>query len=189
MYCPQCSQHQASDDMRFCSRCGFQLGVVKELLAQNDAPAPATSETQAPLGALRKRDVTVGALIMFIIALIILFISPSIPPPVRNGQMFILVVLFFALTLFINFITPLLRAVSKLFSEGDTLARERNTSSSSAASDFITRVNPQSNNAALPPSKSMPVLGLNGQRVNTAEIVQPFSVTEHTTGLLKNDRD
>ena len=33
MYCPQCGQQQVSIDLRFCSRCGFQLGGVTELLA------------------------------------------------------------------------------------------------------------------------------------------------------------
>src|SRR5262245_41687118 len=33
MYCPQCSQQQISDEMRFCSRCGFALAGVMELVA------------------------------------------------------------------------------------------------------------------------------------------------------------
>jgi uncharacterized membrane protein YvbJ len=37
MYCPRCNQQQASDEVSFCTRCGFQLGVVKELLATDGA--------------------------------------------------------------------------------------------------------------------------------------------------------
>jgi uncharacterized membrane protein YvbJ len=37
MYCPKCSQQQISDEMRFCSRCGFPLGAVKELIANDGA--------------------------------------------------------------------------------------------------------------------------------------------------------
>ena len=33
MYCPRCGQHQISEETKFCSRCGFQLGIVSELLA------------------------------------------------------------------------------------------------------------------------------------------------------------
>jgi hypothetical protein len=33
MYCPNCGQQQASEQMRFCSRCGFPLGLVSEILA------------------------------------------------------------------------------------------------------------------------------------------------------------
>ncbi len=33
MYCPRCSQQQASEETKFCSRCGFPLGLVSEVLA------------------------------------------------------------------------------------------------------------------------------------------------------------
>lgn len=32
MHCPRCGQQQISDQTKFCSRCGFQLGLVAELL-------------------------------------------------------------------------------------------------------------------------------------------------------------
>ena len=37
MYCPKCSQLQISEEMRFCSRCGFALGAVRELVASGNA--------------------------------------------------------------------------------------------------------------------------------------------------------
>jgi hypothetical protein len=33
MHCPRCGQQQVSDETKFCSRCGFQLVIVTELLA------------------------------------------------------------------------------------------------------------------------------------------------------------
>lgn len=33
MYCPRCGQQQISDETKFCSRCGFQMGLVSQLLA------------------------------------------------------------------------------------------------------------------------------------------------------------
>src|SRR5688572_32658153 len=33
MHCPRCGQQQVTEETRFCSRCGFQLGLVAELLA------------------------------------------------------------------------------------------------------------------------------------------------------------
>ena|ERR1041385_8899023 len=33
MYCPNCGQQQVSDEMRFCSRCGFALSGLAEWLA------------------------------------------------------------------------------------------------------------------------------------------------------------
>lgn len=39
MYCPKCSQLQPSDEMRFCSRCGFALSGVA-MLVENDGVIP-----------------------------------------------------------------------------------------------------------------------------------------------------
>ena len=36
MYCPQCGHQQASDDMRFCSRCGLSLGLATDLILGSD---------------------------------------------------------------------------------------------------------------------------------------------------------
>ena len=35
MHCPRCGQQQVSNETKFCSRCGFQMGLVSELLANN----------------------------------------------------------------------------------------------------------------------------------------------------------
>jgi hypothetical protein len=36
MYCPRCGHQSNSDSLRFCSYCGFKLGVVKASLADED---------------------------------------------------------------------------------------------------------------------------------------------------------
>ena len=33
MFCPRCGQEQATPEMRFCSRCGFPLGLISEILS------------------------------------------------------------------------------------------------------------------------------------------------------------
>ncbi len=33
MYCPRCGQQQMSEETKFCSRCGFPLNLVSEILA------------------------------------------------------------------------------------------------------------------------------------------------------------
>ena len=33
MHCPRCGQQQVSEAIKFCSRCGFSLGLVSEILA------------------------------------------------------------------------------------------------------------------------------------------------------------
>ena len=44
MFCPKCSQQQASKELRFCSRCGFPLAGVT-LLLENDGEVPLTKQT------------------------------------------------------------------------------------------------------------------------------------------------
>ncbi len=187
MYCPRCSQQQASDEVRFCSRCGFQLGVVKELLTQMEAPAPAAVEPlpPAPARGLRKRDVTIGALLMYVISVALIIISSPIPP-LRNDQIFVLTILFVALALFVNFITPLLRAVNKLFGEENKASGRAEIPRPQATPDLSTQVS--AHRAALPPARSVPAGLFNSPRVNTAEMLQPPSITEHTTNLLDNKR-
>lgn len=43
--------------------------------------------------------------------------------------------------------------------------------------------------SALPPSQGVPVATFNTPRANTAEMVSPPSVTEHTTKLLNESQD
>ena len=33
MHCPSCGQQQASNEIKFCSRCGFPLGLISDILA------------------------------------------------------------------------------------------------------------------------------------------------------------
>ena len=35
MHCPRCGQQQVSPETKFCSRCGFSLGLVADLIAHN----------------------------------------------------------------------------------------------------------------------------------------------------------
>src|SRR5687768_16026995 len=45
MYCPKCSQEQISNEMRFCSCCGFSLTAVRDLVAGGNALAKPEAET------------------------------------------------------------------------------------------------------------------------------------------------
>lgn len=54
MHCPQCGQQQISPDTKFCSRCGFQLAVVADLLAHGGT-LPQLAELNAGKRALLTR--------------------------------------------------------------------------------------------------------------------------------------
>jgi hypothetical protein len=54
MHCPRCGQQQVSDQTKFCSRCGFQLGIVAELL-ENGGFLPQLAELQKSKGTIFSR--------------------------------------------------------------------------------------------------------------------------------------
>jgi hypothetical protein len=166
MYCPKCSQQQISDDVSFCSRCGFRLRIVSELLATNGALMTSPAN-EANLGFF-KGKAPIGAKIMFFgIALIPFSIVASIvfdsPGPLALPFL-----------LFMVGITQWLYV--KLFG---TSARQMPPSQPAIW-------------GAPPPYLNMPYqehppLAIEGtRRINTSEIQQPSSVTENTTKLLDN---
>jgi hypothetical protein len=66
MFCPKCSQEQVSTDLRFCSRCGFRLEAVGELLVNNGVPV------QEPFARLLlRRDTRLGAKLLFMSGVIV----------------------------------------------------------------------------------------------------------------------
>lgn len=59
MFCPKCSQSQSSDEIRYCSRCGFPLETVG-LLLTNEGKLPATDKSGCK--SLRSRIATESVL-------------------------------------------------------------------------------------------------------------------------------
>lgn len=55
MFCPKCSQLQSSEEMRFCSRCGFQLAGVAMLLENDGAIPQLAAAPGKPLPITRKK--------------------------------------------------------------------------------------------------------------------------------------
>ena len=64
MHCPQCGQQQVSDEMRFCSRCGFALSIVTELLVTGGTLPERQAESFAGKFTGRKRGKRLGLLLM-----------------------------------------------------------------------------------------------------------------------------
>ena len=182
MFCPKCSQQQASDEARFCSRCGFQLAVVKAALAADEsqvtsplAPAPPGS---APAPSQRQRDKTVGAFLMFLVAFLVV-VGTLDAPPDDEAPVIILVCWWFVLTFLLN-VRPLWRY---FFGKEDSAA---STPAPKGKRGIFRRgARAQDQQQALPPAHSVPVTNV-GVRppFNTAEVVRPPSVTEGTTNLL-----
>jgi hypothetical protein len=189
MHCPQCGQQQVSGELRFCSRCGFPLGGVSELLANGGSlpllqPAPEGRKGRSP----RYEGVRQGVMLLFLggvlVPLLGILYSFS-----NNGLLEVLVPI--AAVLF--FVGGFLRILyATIFEEAAPATYTPNSAAlpyaPPAAPTQLGAAAPRAN--ALPPAQSIPVPNWR-QRPNTAEIVRPPSVTEHTTRLLDDapDRD
>ena len=166
MFCPKCSQPQSADEMRYCPRCGFPLAGVKELLAGGGVSS-SPSITGAPPPSPRQHGIRQGARLLFWSVVLlplfwgVCFIFGSPLPLVIPASIFLagLVWMIYA----------------RLFGESflPSLSRNEAAQFGRPADDF-----------ALPAHPRAPAAALGPQHANTAEMIRPASVADHTTNLL-----
>ena len=71
MYCPRCSQQQVSEETKFCSRCGFPLGLISEILSHGGF-LPQLAELYKDKKLLTRRNGLIFSLFWFLIFVLIL---------------------------------------------------------------------------------------------------------------------
>jgi hypothetical protein len=173
MYCPQCGQQQPAKNVRFCSRCGFSLRIVTELLGSDgvllERPPGESNSRLSP----RQRGVRLGALLM-LTSLLIAFIQALMPTLIDK-----LVVL--AAPVVICFLVGFVRLFYALLFEEETVP---------ARAAGLLGVNEAAMGGlagtSLPEAHSVPV-SIRPRQAATAELASPLSVTEATTSLLEKD--
>ena len=72
MYCPRCGQQQISDETKFCSRCGFQLVLVGEVLLNNGTHPLLAELYGKKQGLLTRRNGVLFSLFWFLFFLFIM---------------------------------------------------------------------------------------------------------------------
>lgn len=182
MFCPECGQQQVSDEVRFCSRCGFQLAGVTGLLATRGAlSAEATMTAPAPDTPKRQGVRQGGKLMLFGI-----FMMPCLGllGEMTRGLIPEEAVIIGAIV----FLAGLLRMIyAALFEDGPYRKQPM------LAPHYVPPAAPplaaQPRGAELPPAQSVTAQGYATPRTNTAEISFRPSVTEHDTQLLDEQRD
>lgn len=184
MYCPQCGQQQTSSEMRFCSRCGFPLGGVTELLA-NGGVLQSTGGEELREQALspRRKGVKQGVVMMLVGTVVVPVLGILNSYQDQTTMLEVLV----AISAIIFFAGGLMRILYALLFESSkpdirSDAHVDVPSATPAQLDARARV------SALPPAQSIPVSNFTPRPMNTAELRQPPSVTENTTRLLDEDK-
>lgn len=103
MFCPKCSHQQATESVRYCSRCGFQLDYVRELLASEDSGEPPVSLESIKRQRLRQVDILIGAGFMLVGAIKAAIVASNVLGPPRDDILFALFTLSFGYALFMGF--------------------------------------------------------------------------------------
>ncbi len=185
MFCPHCGQKQISNEVRFCSSCGFHLNVVSDLLLTGGRlayrqPPPNVPRQLSP----RQKGIRQGAMMMLsslLIVPIVLFIGV-----VMLGADGVLIPLAGSLCV----MGGLLRMLYAIFFESDfqpELPAAAPAYMPPPAPPNYLGTPPSRHNNALPPPQVRPVPAqtFRQPRYDTGELPPPpSSVTDHTTRLL-----
>jgi hypothetical protein len=180
MFCPQCGQQQLTGVIRFCSRCGFPLdGVIQLLSSGGIIPTYRGADEPVQISARRKGVKQGGVLLLsgaVLVPILAMFASFA------NGSTFLEILA--ALAAIICFIGgPLRMLYAGVFEEG--APQRPRIYGPPAAMHVPPQFAPHGQSPALPPPAARSPASW--RRPNTAELANRPSVTENTTRLLEKD--
>jgi uncharacterized membrane protein YccF (DUF307 family) len=179
MHCPRCGQQQVSTETRYCSRCGFQLALVSEIL-QHGGTLPQLSELTQKKTLFNKKNGVVFSAVWFIFfTLFLTSMSGIMDAPEQIIAAFAVFGIFGSLSLAIL-------SLAVLPSSRPLRSRVLDPLQPPA-------MNPPTAQGALPPQTDQPASvytapGAGAWRMpETGEFSRPGSVVEGTTKLLNHE--
>jgi len=184
MHCPRCGQQQISDQTKFCSRCGFQLGLVGELL-QNGGFLPQLAELHSEKTPFfSRKNGLIFTLLWFIFwdMMMPAFCGLAGEPEAAG-----------AAAVFGVFTTMMLMVISFAFLKRTPKAYELAAYQMPPAPPTQASLHGNVSAGALPPQQSQPASSYmppegSWRAPDTGDIVRPGSVVDGTTKLLKKDQ-
>lgn len=187
MFCPHCGQKQISNEVRFCSSCGFHLNVVSDLLLTGGRLAYRQPPANVPRQlSPRQKGIRQGAMMMLstlVIVPIVIFLGVAM-----LGFDGVLIPLAGSLCI----MGGLLRMLYAVFFESDFQPELPSAAPAyvppPSPPNYLGTPTPQQHNNALPPPQAQPVTAptFRPPRYDTGELPPPASsVTDHTTRLLE----
>lgn len=176
MHCPKCGQQQVSEETRFCSRCGFILTGVAEVVAKGGVIPEQRTGIVGNSDSPRRRGIMQGLFIFLLSFLVvplvtIISIGLDIEP-------------------YAVVISALLFGVGGLLRIAYALMFESAIPNAPVQTNILTE---SDNRTALPPSQSIPASAYTtpaGSWRDTNDLQrEPASVTDNTTKLLQTEED
>ena len=179
MFCPNCGQQQVSPEIKFCSRCGFPLGLVSEILAHGGF-LPQLAELYKSKHLFSRRNGLIFSLFWFLIFVLILTPLSGVADLDDLAGVFAIIGTMGAITMCIASLLILKK-------EPEKFDMPQLQGANSAVKNVY-----GTNQSALPPQQTQPAQNYAApanawKAANTGELVRPSSVTENTTKLLKKD--
>lgn len=178
MHCPRCGQQQTSEEIKFCSRCGFPLGLISEVLAHGGF-LPQLADLHKTKSWWTKKNGVMFSLMWLIFFLLIMAPFWGILGIRQLAGMSAIIGIFGGLMWVIASLVFL--KSSKEFQSTPISQMPMNQPAS------LYGTNPQH---ALPPQQSIPassyVPPIPGSWRETNDLVEHGSVTDETTRMLHN---
>ncbi len=179
MFCPNCGQQQITQEIKFCSRCGFPLGLVSEILAHGGF-LPQLAELYKSNHLFSRRNGLIFSLFWFLIFVLIL-------TPLSGAAHLDNLAGVFAIIGTMGSIVMCIASLLLLKKEPEKFDIPHLGGANSAAKNIH-----GTNQTALPPQQTQSAQSYvapanSWKAANTGEMVRPPSVTEQTTKLLKKE--
>ena len=177
MFCPRCGQEQHQSEVRFCSRCGFLMTGMGEVVRKGGLPQEILDRTHPNAVSPKKRGLKQGGLMM-LAGLIIVPLLAIISATLDLHPALV------AVTAIVSFWGGVLRMIYALVFESGTPTLNK-VSFSDSVKQTLTGKEPAEK--ALPPQQTDPIPASYhppaGNWRDTKDL-QPTSVTEETTRTL-----
>lgn len=183
MYCPRCGEQQSSGNLRFCSKCGLPLGLVSEVLS-NGGTLPQLEELYQGKKFLTRKNGIFFSIFWFILFVpfgaafwAVLDVEELSAVSAVFGVFSSLLILLFSL-FFLG--KPPKDSINQAIIQNNN-AIPQNLSSQQTQQNVLPEQQIQAAQDFVAPTSS------SWKSYDTGEFVQPGSVTEGTTKLLKKE--
>ena len=174
MHCPVCGQQQVSEETRFCSRCGFLLTGVAEVVKSGGLVAAKSTGIMGSADSPRRRGIKKGVFWALLTVLVVPIMA--------------IITLIFRIPPFLPVLGALIFAIGGLLRVAYAMLFESGSSPERLPETLLREIE---NRNALPPSQSVPASAYAapaGSWRDTNDLQKvPGSVTDSTTKLLQKE--